>query len=262
MSIAPPVSDVARKLWTAGTRSGKALAMLGMIGLAMLTAPAAAFAQQTDPQGFPDPGAALDDPDFRVSTREFGLDRRVEMYQWRISDQGYERVWHGALIDSAGFDATHQNPPEFPLDNERWWAPQPTLDGKPLDADVLRSLGEWRVMRPNFSRLPANLAASFQPEGDGLGSAENPLEPQIGDLRVTWRELVLPPLAGKVVLRDGHWRRVEDKSVATPLADEPLATSDAAAHPDRAQRLWPFFGVGLAGIIALVVAMRRRRARS
>jgi len=233
--------------------------MLGMTGLALLSVPTTVVAQ-TEPEGFPDPGVMLVDPDFRVSTREFGLDRRVEMYQWRIGDQGYERVWHAALIDSAGFDATHQNPPQLPLDNQRWWAQSPTLDGKPLDADVLRSLGEWRVLRPNFSRLPANLAASFQPEGDGLGSAENPLDPQIGDLRVSWRELVLPPLTGKVVLRDGQWRRVEEATSVT-VPDEPASPAAATLRPDRAQRLWPFFGGGLVVIIAIVVALRRRRHR-
>jgi hypothetical protein len=233
--------------------------MLGVMGAVLLASPAAAFAQ-TEPEGFPDPGAVLVDPDFRVSSREFGLDRRVEMYQWRIGDQGYERVWHAALIDSAGFDAAHQNPPQLPLDNQRWWSQNPTLDGKPLDADVLRSLGEWRVLRPNFSRLPTNLAASFQPEGDGLGSAENPLDPQIGDLRVSWRELVLPALAGKVVLRDGQWRRVEEVAGAT-VPDGLASTASAARPADRAQRLWPFFGGGLLVILAIVVALRRRRHR-
>jgi hypothetical protein len=216
---------------------------------------AAPVAAQAEPEGFPDPGAALVDPDFKVATREFGLDRRVEMFQWRLGDHGYEAVWHGALIDSSGFDPAHANPPKLLLDNRRWWAEKPTLDGKPLDPAVLRSLGEWRVLRPGFSRLPANLAASFQPEGEGLGSAENPLEPRIGDLRVTWRELVLPPLAGKVALRDGIWRLVDDPELARPTP----ATVPAAARPQHAQRVWPFFAVGLVVIAAVVVALRRRK---
>ena len=176
------------------------------------------------------------------------------MYQWRLGENGvYGRVWHGGLIDSSGFDGMHVNPPKLPIDNRRWWAEQPTLDGRPLDQAVLRSLGEWRVLRPNFSRLPANLAASFQPEGEGLGSAENPLEPEIGDVRVSWRELVLPPLAGKVVLRNGAWRLAGD-------ADEgngPDPASDPDAKP--AQRMWPFIAAGLLVIAGVVVAVRRRK---
>ena len=219
----------------------------------LLLASTAAIAQ-TEPEGFPDPGAPLVDPDFRVRTRQFGLDRRVEMYQWRLGDNGYERVWHGALIDSAGFDPAHANPPKLPIENRRWWAEQPTLDGAPLDQAVLRSLGEWRMLRPDFSRLPANLAASFQPEGEGLGSAENPLDPQIGDVRVSWRELVLPPLTGKVMRRGGAWVLANDPDDAS-ANDPPVAN----AEPEHAQRVWPFVAGGLLLIVAVVVAVKRRR---
>lgn len=256
MTAVAVIPQPARDLPWARMRAGnRFVAALGMAAFTLLFATHAVA--QGEPEGFPDPGAALVDPDFKVRTREFGLDRRVEMYQWRFNDKGYERVWHGALIDSAGYDSTHVNPPQLALDNRRWWAESPTLDGKPLDPAVLRSLGEWRVLRPNFSRLPANLAASFQPEGEGLGSAENPLDPQIGDLRVSWRELVLPPLAGKIALRDGVWRLVDD-----PQAIRPDATITASAKkPDHAQRMWPFFAGGLVLIAAIVVAVRRWRHR-
>lgn len=225
------------------------------VALLLSLVPVVSALAQTEPDGFPDPGATLVDPDFKVRTREFGLDRRVEMYQWRMGERGYERVWHAALIDSTAFDAAHANPPKLPMENRRWWAEKPTLDGKPLDQAVLRSLGEWRLLQPGFSRLPANLAASFQPEGEGLGSAENPLEPQIGDLRVTWRELVLPPLAGKIEVRGGVWRLVDDP--ANTRGNPSPATP--AAEPQHAQRMWPFFGIGLLVIVAVVVAVRRWR---
>jgi hypothetical protein len=208
-----------------------------------------------EPEDLPVAGGVLLDRDFGVDTRQFGLDRRVEMYQWRRGESGYERVWNAAPIDSSTFEPGHENPPRLPLENRRWWAPGPTLDGRPLDADVLRSLGEWQVLHPNFSRLPANIAASFQPEGDGLGSAENPLEPEIGDLRVSWRELVLPPLSGKVALRDGAWRRVSVPNVVDPNPAE----SAPVREQGQTQRLWPVFGGALVVIAALVVALRRRR---
>ena len=237
----------------ARSRGTRALGVFALLLAGLMPAWAAA---QVEPEGFPDPGAALVDPDFRVQTREFGLDRRVEMYQWRLGERGYEQVWHAALIDAAGFGDAHRNPPQLPIENQRWWSERPTLDGKPLDPSVLRTLGEWKVLRPGFSRLPANLAASFQPEGEGLGSAENPLEPQVGDLRVTWRELVLPPLAGKLVLRDGTWRLA-----AETQPDPPAAGAEAAAEPQYAQRMWPFFAAALVVIAAVVVALRRRRHR-
>ncbi|GAB3387993.1 TMEM43 family protein [Lysobacter fragariae] len=221
---------------------------------ALLSLPASIAWAQSDPEGFPDPAVALVDEDFGVGTREFGLDRRVEMYQWHRGDVGFERVWNAARIDSTGFGKGHENPPTMPMESRLWWAPEPTLDGRPLDPAVLRTLGEWRVLHPSFSRLPANLAASFQPEGDGLGSAENPLAPQIGDLRINWRELVLPPLTGKVELRGGVWR----------LRAQPLATDHEEGDEVQQQRrrllpLWPvFFG---SMVVILAAARRRRRGK-
>lgn len=145
------------------------------------------------------------DPAFGVTARHFGLERQVWMYQWRREGETYSQAWSESWLDSGGYAPGHENPPQLPLRSKRWIASGIRIDGKPLDASVLRELGEWKPFRPNFSALPANLAATFQPEGDGLGSAENPLDPQIGDLRIGWRELHLPPLAGRIVLEDGRW---------------------------------------------------------
>ncbi|ALN92415.1 MULTISPECIES: TMEM43 family protein [Lysobacter] len=237
--------------------------------VAMLVCAGAAWAQDAEdgePVGEPLSGKALSDRDFGVLTRQFGLDRRVEMYQWRrefgIASQGdgYERVWNAAPIDSSGYSPGHANPSRMPLENRRWWSESATLDGKPLGSEVLRAIGEWRVFRPNFSRLPSNLAATFQPEGDGLGSSENPLDPQIGDLRVSWRELRLPPLEGKLELREGVWRlRPEAAAAALNAAParEPVAT--AAAEPESGGWSPGWFAVAV--VLALIVLYRLRKRR-
>jgi hypothetical protein len=241
-------------------RAALLLPIVCFVAAAIAQMPAPPSAAPAEPVGEPRTAGVLRDREFGIVSRQFGLDRRVEMYQWRATPAGYERVWNAARIDSQGYAPGHENPPTLPLENRRWWSESASLDGRPIEAAVLHALGEWRVFRPNFSRLPANLAATFQPEGDGLGSAENPLDPQIGDLRVSWRELVLPALAGKVVLRDGQWRRVEEVAGAT-VPDGLASTASAARPADRAQRLWPFFGGGLLVILAIVVALRRRRHR-
>src|SRR5690606_9042499 len=156
----------------------------------------------------------LRDVDFGVTTRHPGLQRHVEMYQWTRDGGGYALEWRGARVDSSGFAPGHENPRGIPL-REREWRQPVALDGHPVPADVIDALGRWQQFRPNFSALPGNMSATFQPEGDGLGSAENPLDPQVGDLRITWRALVLPPLAGQLVLRDGQW------ALGTPTAKPP-----------------------------------------
>lgn len=228
------------------------------LALAVLLFGATVAIAQPLPDGVPQPGKPLHDRDFGVSTRQFGLEREVEMYQWRAGDDGYRRVWNSARIDSSQFAQGHENPPVVPLESRRWWAEGATLDGRPLDPQVLRVLGSWQRFRPNFSRLPANLAASFQPEGDGLGSSENPLAPQVGDLRVHWRELVLPVLAGKVHLRDGVWT-LTAAAVARPLPEAVIVIPAVAEMP--VDELWPWFAAAAAALASAWMLLRRRRPR-
>ncbi|RPE81282.1 TMEM43 family protein [Vulcaniibacterium tengchongense] len=235
-----------------------------LTGLLLLPTLAAAAAREAAdaaaPLPPPQPGAAPRDPDFGVRSRQFGLERQVEMFQWRAADGGYARVWNAAPIDSSGFAPGHANPPRLPLENRRWWAEDATLDGRPIDREVLQVLGQWRTFRPNFSRLPANLAASFQPEGDGLTSAENPLEPRIGDLRIRWRELRLPALDGKVELREGRWRLAVPPERA---AQQAARAGEAVELPVREEaRLLPWLlGGGVAMLALLAVLLRRWRRR-
>lgn len=228
-----------------------------LVGFSTLAPGQVELPAETRPQGEPLSGGELRDPDFRVTTRAFALDRRVEVHQWKTTDSGYRRVWNQAAIDSTGFAPGHENPSALLIESDRWWAPDPTLDGAPLDDAVVKSLGRWRPFRPGFSRLPANLAASFQPEGDGLGTAENPLDPQIGDLRVSWYELALPPLAGQVALRNGTWKLKSD--IVPPAQDlRALASAGIAAPREPVRPLWPWLFVLLLPVLALV-AIRRRR---
>ena len=217
---------------------------------AVLLAAAYPVQAQHSPQGEPVTDAVVRDVEFGVSARHFGLERRVEMLQWQAAKEGYAKAWSEEAIDSSGFPPEHANPGAFPLRSQRWIATPITVDGKPLDPRVIARLSEWRRFRPNFSALPGNLAATFQPEGDGLGSAENPLDPQVGDLRIHWRELTLLPIAGRIELRDGRWQLRPDSQRPPPPAIKPEA-------PARAP--WLFGSALLAVLIGFAVARRRRR---
>ena len=239
--------------------------------IALLCCPAVpAFAQAGDapapvqvvtPQGEPQVGKTPRDPDFGVTTRHAGLQRHVEMYQWTRVGNGYLREWRGARVDSSGFAPGHDNPAVIPL-REREWRAAITLDGKPLADAIVNTLGEWRKFRPGFSALPANMAVTFQPEGDGLGSADNPLAPQIGDLRVTWRAFVLPPLADRLVLRDGKWA-LRTPAIA-PVAVDAGGDGNARERGEiRAWPRWPFVVVPIMVVLVLMlVVVRRRRSQT
>jgi hypothetical protein len=231
-----------------------ALVLAGMATSALARDDVSPTGAPPQPQGEPSFSGFVEDRDFGVRTSQFGLDRRVEMFQWqRDGDDRYEQVWKPALVDASGVAPGHDNPLSFPLESRRWWATDVTLDGKPLDLAVLKALGQWQDFRPGFTRLPANLAATFQPEGDGLGSSINPLDPKIGDLRIYWRELYLPPLAGHVELRDGRWQ----------LSARPLPS--VAQDVQVSERNLGPWTLGAALVLVAVVGVslfgRRRRRR-
>lgn len=220
-----------------------------------LAMPWASAADVAAPQGEPRGDGALRDPDFGVESQAFGLERRVEMYQWRLADNGYEKVWNGATIDSSTFAPAHRNPARLPVQNRQWWVQQVTLDGHPLPLPTVRLLGQWTPLRPGFSALSRRITRRFQPEADGLGSSYNPLSPRIGDVRITWHEFVLPPLAGKVELRDGVWN-LTPRTAAAPQPTRP-AVDIAAAANSLARRIRPWvIGVAIVALIGVWFLVR------
>lgn len=223
--------------------------------LALLLLAGVAAAQET-PLGSPVPDKTPRDVEFGVTTRQFGLERRVEMYQWRATGTSYEKTWSSEPIASASFAPGHDNPGVFPLASRRILVDRITIDDHPLDPAAVASLGVWRDFRPNFSALPGNLSATFQPEGDGLGSAENPLDPQVGDLRVTWRELMLPPLDGKVALQGGVWTLQP-----SPDTQPVLSRSHAPGASISKGTLGWLIGAGAFVLLILLIRtlMRKRR---
>ncbi|MEO6366332.1 MAG: TMEM43 family protein [Luteimonas sp.] len=231
------------------------------IGLPALLLAGACFAQTGDgpivPQGVPEAVEPVTDAEFGVDTRELGLERRVEMYQWRASGTRFEQVWSEQRIDSKTFAAGHENPSTFPLQQRRWIADDIVLDGKPVDPAVLKALARWRSYRPDFSALPGNLSATFQPEGDGLGSAVNPLDPQVGDLRITWQELTLPSLKGAVAMNNDVWMLAQPKATASGTV-APSGRSDAEYSKTK---VGAFVAAGLFVLVLIVLAIYMKNRR-
>ncbi|MDN5780713.1 MAG: TMEM43 family protein [Luteimonas sp.] len=232
-----------------------ALLLCALAWLPLVSAQAGAGGEGTAPHGEARVGKMLRDADFGVTTRHAGLQRHVEMYQWTRADSGYALEWRGARVDSSGFAPGHENPREMPL-REREWRASVSIDGRPVSEKIVAVLGKWQPFRPNFSALPGNMSATFQPEGDGLGSAENPLAPQVGDLRVTWRAFVLPPLADRLALEDGVW--ILHEPAAAPSAADPDPQVDVQPE-SRHRSKWAALAAAIVVLLGLVVAVRRRR---
>lgn len=240
-----------------------ALAWLALAGAAAAQTPQDA-APVAAPRGEAKAASALSDREFGVRSEALGLQRRVEMYQWRREGADYATTWAPEPIDSSGFDGAHANPGKFPVQTRFWVASSVVLDGNPVHEDVLKEYGDWRAFRPGFSALPGNLAATFQPEGDGLSSSENPLDPQVGDLRITWHALTLPPLAGKVALEGGTWVPSREAAGSHAAAAQVADAPDAAASPaDGGVKPLVWIAVAVAAVLAFFgLLSRRRRGRS
>lgn len=230
---------------------------------------------EVHPQGQIASAAAVTDPIFHVRAKLLGLERGVEMLQWRKVDvpapPHFEQAWTAERIDSSAFDAVHRNTGDLPFNGERWWTTDPKLDDHPVSADVLGALDAWTPLKPDLLQLPTNLAVSFQPDGDWLSTSQDPAHPAIGDVRVRWRAIEHASAPNGAVLIAGRWELpAATSTVATNAVPISAAASSqpSSTASTNGMRVWlqRMFGdhvawlivAGLAFAVALLIRKRRR----
>lgn len=217
----------------------------------------------------PQAATPLHDDLFGLETRALGLERRVEMFQWRETRAtdaalGYETVWLAARIDSRQFSQPqgHANPAQMPFAGARWVAERVTLDGHPLDPALLTGLDDWQPVPPDPEVLPPNLALNFQHAGDVLTTSLDPARPAVGDVRIRWYTLSGTALTeaarvGGIVLQDGRW------IAAKPAPDAPGVAPATAVDADHGvpglsalRQLWSRYAwlITALGVIVLVLS--------
>lgn len=146
------------------------------------------------------------DPVFNQVAEGLALRRRVEMYQWKERKESheetsvggskttrtvyhYDRAWEDEPIDHRRFEEPkgHENPGEFPFDNEVWRAERVALGELQLSPEVVEEVGGWKPMAVASDRLPDNLAASFSADGEWLSTQSG--SPRVGDVRVRFERV-------------------------------------------------------------------------
>lgn len=137
------------------------------------------------------------DPEFNLSVDTPVLSRHVEMFEWHEPQLGnnvqYELDWADHWIDSSSFSEpeAHANPHGFPLQDGRFDAGLVQIGGFRLSPVIQRALPGALAVKPDVNSLPANLAASFVPQGNYLQTSIRADNPQLGDLRVSWEQIPL-----------------------------------------------------------------------
>lgn len=145
--------------------------------------------------GAPTVQTPASDTQFGVATDAPALLRKVEMFQWNETRFGgtrnYEQDWFDHPIDSSGFSNTagHANPGAFPINAARFDSPGVTLDGFTLAPELVHRLDGPEALKPDLSRLPPNMAATFQVRDGTLVTSADGARPQVGDLRISWQRI-------------------------------------------------------------------------
>ncbi|MCE5231706.1 MAG: TMEM43 family protein [Mizugakiibacter sp.] len=150
------------------------------------------------------------DLQFAVAASAPALVRKVEMFQWREIAFGggapsYELDWVDRAVDSSRFRQPrgHENPGAFPFEGARFYAPSVRLAGYTLSLPLLQAIPGYEAYAPDLSRLPPNLAASFQAVEGALTTSADPASPRLGDLRVSWAVVPLQPITVVARVRNG-----------------------------------------------------------
>jgi len=146
--------------------------------------------------GAPEVKTPARDAQFGVSVDAPALVRKVEMFQWKEMRYGgqrsYEMDWFDQPIDSTAFGnpAGHANPGAFPINAVRFDSPDVVVAGFKLAPALVRMIDGVEPFAPDLSRVPPNMAATFQVHDDTLITSANPDHPQAGDLRISWMRIV------------------------------------------------------------------------
>jgi len=145
--------------------------------------------------GAPEVRTPARDAQFGVSVDAPALVRKVEMFQWKEMRYGgqrsYEMDWFDHPIDSSAFGnpAGHANPGAFPINAARFDSSDVTVAGFKLAPALVRMINGVEPFAPDLSRVPPNMAATFQAHDSTLITSADPDHPQVGDLRISWMRI-------------------------------------------------------------------------
>lgn len=140
----------------------------------------------------------LVDEAFLVSAPAIKLQRNVSMYQWKqtgvsksATRHDYKKDWSDKAIDSSHFKypAEHGNP-EMAYKNRTFQAQNVSLGAFKLSNEQINRLAVDQDLTVQGIKIPKQLAGKkLTLTETGLYLGDNPAEPQIGDLKISFKIL-------------------------------------------------------------------------
>ena len=138
------------------------------------------------------------DNKFGINVAEAKLLRKVEMYQWKeecITDENnnencnYIKVWSDVLNDSSSFKTSgYSNPQSMKYGSEDFLATNVKVGAFDLPERLLKNLSYNKDLTyEKLSELYKDTIEGFKLEGNYLINSVNSQEPQIGDLRISYK---------------------------------------------------------------------------
>ncbi len=148
----------------------------------------------------------LQDPDFGVSQTALRLLRDVEMYQWKEKESStskkklgggketkttysYSKTWSNKVIDSSSFKKSeeHQNPDVMEFEKQEFTAADVSLGQFRLPQHLTKKIDAFQQLPVKNDTLTEELQERVKEFKKGFYIGENPSQPAIGDLRITFK---------------------------------------------------------------------------
>jgi hypothetical protein len=205
------------------------------------------------------------------------LSRAVEMYQWKeaTSSQSqqsvggskttettytYQHVWSDQPIVSTQFKMRdgHQNPP-MQVRSATFNAGEVKLGAYRVDPSLLNKVS-------TFTPLQAQSAppAGYQAAGDGFYQGQNPSQPAIGDVRVSFASIPAQTVSVAAAQSSGVLTGYRDANGYTiALAEPGVVTAAGLFHDEQkseGQLTWILRGAGFVAMLIGFVCVTRCRS--
>ena len=214
----------------------------------------------------------LTDEYFDVKADALVIRRKVEMYQWKedekrekhkkigggeetVTTYSYKTAWDEDVVNSGHFrqSSTHVNPNSMPVHSERIDAKSAKLGAFTLDEGAILHLAGWTPLeviegheRFDFHHriIPNGIAGGVR----GIYKGSDPDNPQVGDIRVTFDQIVPGPFSF-VAKQTGDGLKQYDTKAGSPImlvetGIQPAQAMFKKAHDQNTMLTWILRAVG------------------